>query len=174
MSKKSAKSERSGPSKKTADVTPETADTGETEEYVTMLIGDQWFGIPVLGVQEVLGSQKIARVPLAPSEVAGNLNLRGRIATAIDIRTRLGMPARPEGHGGMSVVVDRGGELYSLVIDTVGEVLKLSSAEFEHNPPTIKANLRELSKGIYRLADKLLVVLDVERVLEKGSQAQAA
>lgn len=150
------------------------SDKGATEDYVTMLIGDQWFGIPVLGVQEVLGPQNIARVPLAPPEVAGNLNLRGRIATAIDIRTRLGMAARPEGQTEMSVVVDHRGELYSLVIDTVGEVLKLSTADFERNPPTIKPSLRELSKGIYRLADKLLVVLDVERVLEKGTQAQAA
>lgn len=150
------------------------SDKGATEDYVTMLIGDQWFGIPVLGVQEVLGPQKIARMPLAPPEVAGNLNLRGRIATAIDIRIRLGMPARPEGQTEMSVVVDHRGELYSLVIDTVGEVLKLSTADFERNPPTIKPSLRELSKGIYRLADKLLVVLDVERVLERGAPAQAA
>lgn len=148
--------------------------TGATEEYVTMLIGDQWFGIPVLGVQEVLGPQKIARVPLAPSEVAGNLNLRGRIATAIDIRTRLGMAPSPQGQGQMSVVVDHKGELYSLVIDTVGEVAKLSAADFERNPPTIKPSLRELSKGIYRLSDKLLVVLDVERVLSSGSEAHAA
>lgn len=149
-------------------------DRGATEDYVTMLIDDQWFGIPVLGVQEVLGPQKITRVPLAPPEVAGNLNLRGRIATAIDIRTRLGMTPRPEGQTGMSVVVDQRGELYSLVIDTVGEVLRLSTAEFERNPPTIKPSLRELSKGIYRLTDKLLIVLDVERVLEKGTPAQAA
>ena len=147
---------------------------GSTEDYVTMLIGDQWFGIPVLGVQEVLGPQKIARVPLAPPEVAGNLNLRGRIATAIDIRTRLGIAPRPKGQAAMSVVVDHKGELYSLLIDTVGEVLKVSHAEFERNPPTIKPSMRELSKGIYRLSDKLLVVLDVERVLDKGSQAQAA
>lgn len=171
MSIGSAASGQSGPSNKTAGAAPDSPDT---EEYVTMLIGDQWFGIPVLGVQEVLRAQKIARVPLAPTDVAGNLNLRGRIATAIDIRSRLGMPERGDGQGEMSVVVDRGGELYSLVIDSVGEVLKLSSAEFERNPPTIKASLRELSKGIYRLADKLLVILDVERVLDKGTQAQAA
>ncbi|MGD9536967.1 MAG: chemotaxis protein CheW [Alphaproteobacteria bacterium] len=149
-------------------------DKDATDEYVSMLIGDQWFGIPVLGVQEVLGPQKIARIPLAPGEVAGNLNLRGRIATAIDIRTRLGMTPRPQGQSQMSVVVDHRGELYSLVIDTVGEVVKLSAADFEHNPPTIKPRLRELSKGIYRLSDKLLVVLDVERVLDSGSEAHAA
>lgn len=151
-----------------------SSEDSATDDFVTMLIGDQWFGIPVLGVQEVLGTQRIARVPLAPPEVAGNLNLRGRIATAIDIRTRLGMPSRAEGGSEMSVVVEHRGELYSLMIDMVGEVLKLSAADFERNPPTIKPSLRDVSKGIYRLADKLLVVLDVERVLEKSGQAQAA
>lgn len=143
------------------------------EEFVTMLIADQWFGIPVLGVQEVSGPQVIARVPLAPPEVAGNLNLRGRIATAIDLRIRLGMPPRGEDQSEMSVVVDYHGELYSLVIDSVGEVLSLPATDFERNPPTLEPHLREVSQGIYRLDDKLMVVLDVERLLDQGN-AQAA
>lgn len=149
------------------------AGTGGQQEFVTMLIADQWFGIPVLGVQEVSGSQVIARVPLAPPEVAGNLNLRGRIATAIDLRTRLGMPPRGEEQTEMSVVVDHHGELYSLIIDTVGEVLSLPASSFERNPPTLEPHLREVSQGIYRLEDKLLVVLDVERLLDQG-HVQAA
>ncbi len=137
----------------------------EHEDFVTMQIGDQWFGIPVLGVQEVLGPQRIARVPLAPPEIAGNLNLRGRISTAVDIRKRLGMPPRDEDQPEMSIVVQHHGELYSLVIDSVGEVLSLPASSFERNLPTLEENLREVSKGIYRLDEKLLVVLDVERLL---------
>ncbi len=151
----------------------DTRDASTHEDFVTMQIGDQWFGIPVLGVQEVLGSQNIARVPLAPPEVAGNLNLRGRIATAIDIRKRVGIPPR-EGDGpDMSVVVLYRGELYSFVIDAVGEVVSLPASGFEQNPPTLEPHLREVSHGIYRLEDKLLVVLDVERLLDLGA-AQAA
>ena len=144
-----------------------TGDETESQDFVTMLIADQWFGIPVLGVQEVLGPQNIARVPLAPGEVAGSLNLRGRIATAIELRKKLDLPAREEGQSEMSIVVDRKGELYSLVIDSVGEVFTVSRSEFERNPPTLEPAVREISQGIYRLEDKLLVVLDVERLLDQ-------
>ncbi|MEW5728291.1 MAG: chemotaxis protein CheW [Pseudomonadota bacterium] len=138
----------------------------ETQDYVTMFIEGQLFGIPVLTVQDVLGPQKITRIPLAPREVAGSLNLRGRIVTAIDVRLRLGLPKRSEENKGMSVVVDMGGELYSLMVDQVGEVLSLPEAKFERNPPTLDPMWREFSAGIYRLEDKLLVVLDVSKLLD--------
>lgn len=138
----------------------------ETQDYVTMYIEGQMFGIPVLTVQDVLGPQKITRIPLAPREVAGSLNLRGRIVTAIDVRLRLGLPKRAEEDKGMSVVVDMGGELYSLMVDQVGEVLSLPEAKFERNPPTLDPMWREFSAGIYRLDDKLLVVLDVAKLLD--------
>ena len=138
----------------------------ETQDFVTMFIEGQLFGIPVLTVQDVLGPQKITRIPLAPREVAGSLNLRGRIVTAIDVRLRLGLPKRAEEKKGMSVVVDMGGELYSLMVDSVGEVLSLPAAKFERNPPTLDVHWREFSIGIYRLEDKLLVVLDVGKLLD--------
>ena len=85
----------------------------ESSDFVTMFVAGQMFGIPVLQVQDVLGEQKITRVPLAPKEVAGSLNLRGRIVTAFDVRTRLGLPPRDKSATNMSVVVDHGGEFYS-------------------------------------------------------------
>jgi len=138
----------------------------ETEDFVTMLIEGQLFGIPVLTVQDVLGPQKITRIPLAPREVAGSLNLRGRIVTAIDVRLRLDLHRRAAENKGMSVVVDMGGELYSLMVDSVGEVLSLPAAKFERNPPTLDLKWREFSLGIYRLDGKLLVVLDVAKLLD--------
>lgn len=138
----------------------------ETQDFVTMYIEGQMFGIPVLTVQDVLAPQKITRIPLAPPEVAGSLNLRGRIVTAIDVRKRLRLKAREDSHKGMSVVVDLGGELYSLMVDQVGEVLSLPAAAFERNPPTLDPLWREFSMGIYRLDSKLLVVLDVPRLLD--------
>ena len=143
-------------------------------DFVSVTIADQLFGIPVLQVQDVLGAQRITRIPLAPAEVAGSLNLRGRIVTAIDIRTRLRLPARPEGQQGMSVVVDHEGELYSLLVDAVGEVLSLESGAAERNPATLDPVWREVSAGIYRLDGKLLVVLDVARVLDFSARAAAA
>jgi purine-binding chemotaxis protein CheW len=145
----------------------EMVSTEDHEEFVTMFIEGQMFGIPVLMVQDVLGPQKITRIPLAPPEVAGSLNLRGRIVTVIDVRLRLRRPRRNQAAGEeMSVVVDLKGELYSLRVDSVGEVLSLPAAKFEANPPTLDALWREYSHGIYRLADKLMVVLDVPRLLD--------
>lgn len=141
--------------------------------FVTMTVAGQLFGIPVLFVQDVLGPQRLTRIPLAPPEVAGSLNLRGRIVTAIDVRTRLGLPPRTDDSRGMSVVVDFQGELYSLQIDQVGEVLSLSPDGFESNPPTLDPRWRDISRGIYRLKEQLLVVIDVTQLLNL-SRARAA
>lgn len=146
---------------------------GEHDEFVTVMIDGQWFGIPVLTVQDVLGTQKIAQIPLAPPEVAGSLNLRGRIVTAVDPRVRLGLPKREDGETEMGVVVEHGGELYSLMIDSVGEVLKLPAERFERNPATLGAKWRDVSAGVYRLDDRLLVVMDVARLLNFGRSEAA-
>jgi purine-binding chemotaxis protein CheW len=133
--------------------------------FVTMTVATQLFGIPVLKVQDVLGPQRIAHVPLAPPEVLGSLNLRGRIVTAVDVRTRLGIPKRPDGDHSMSVVVEHDNELYSLVVDKVGEVMTLPASDYEKSPATLDPRWHEVSSGIYRLQGNLLVVLDVARFL---------
>lgn len=150
-----------------------TEAVGDTQDYVTLTIADQLFGIPVLTVQDILGPQKITRIPLAPPEVAGSLNLRGRIVTALDVRLRLGLAPRAEGEPAMSVVVDHRGESYSLLVDQVGEVLSLKSSDYERNPPTLDARWREFSDGIYRLNGQLLVVIHVAQLLQLG-RAEAA
>jgi purine-binding chemotaxis protein CheW len=136
-----------------------------TNDVVTMMIAGQLFGIPVLQVQDVLKPQRITRIPLAPPEIAGSLNLRGRIVTVIDLRSCLGLPPRAEGEQRMSIVVDFHGELYSLLVDQIGEVLSLPIADFEPNPPTLEKRWRSVAQGIYRLNPSLLVVLDVSRLL---------
>ena len=146
----------------------------EAQEFVTVTVAGQLFGIPVLQVQDVLGPQRITRIPLAPPEVAGSLNLRGRIVTAIDLRIRLRLPRLPEGQKGMSVVVDYGGELYSVMVDAVGEVLSLRAENAERNPATLDPIWRDVSGGIYRLDKSLLIVLDVARVLDFSTRADAA
>ncbi len=140
--------------------------SNETEEFITFTIAGQLFGIPVLQVQDVLSSYQITRIPLAPPEITGSLNLRGRVVTALDIRQRLGLAPRPEGAESMSIVAESEGELYSLMVDTVGEVLALAQSAYERNLPTLDAKFRAFSDGIYRLDDQLLVVLDVNRLLD--------
>jgi len=146
----------------------------DTQEYVTVTIAGQMFGIPVLQVHDVLGTVKLTNIPLAPREVAGALNLRGRIVTCIDVRKRLGLPASEDVDNRMSVVVEHHGEPYALLIDNVGEVLNLKTDKLEMNPATLDARWREVSNGIYRTQDNLLVILHIERLLDFASEANAA
>jgi purine-binding chemotaxis protein CheW len=122
----------------------------------------------VLLVRDVLGPQAITPIPLAPAEIAGGLNLRGRIVTAIDLRRRLGLPLAEDSSKAMSVVVELTGELYSLIVDQVGEVLPLPTANICPNPPTLDALWREVSTSVYREDERLIVMLDVERLLNIG------
>jgi purine-binding chemotaxis protein CheW len=139
---------------------------GEEQVYVTLTVAGQLCGIPVLGVRDILAEQPITRIPLASPDIAGSMNLRGRIVTAIDLRRRLNLPPAPQGQKRMSVVADQGGELYALLVDQVSEVMSLDATLFERNPPTLERNWALFSSGIYRLDDKLLVILDVARLLE--------
>jgi purine-binding chemotaxis protein CheW len=144
---------------------PDGVTEGE-QVFVTLTVADQLCGVPVLGVRDILGEQSITRIPLAPPEIAGSLNLRGRIVTAIDLRRRLRLPAAPSGKARMSVVAEQGGELYALLVDQVSEVMSLRSSAFERNPPTMEPAWAAFSTGIYRLEDRLLVVLDVAKLLD--------
>lgn len=134
-------------------------------EFVTVVIDGQMLGIPVLIVDDVLGARTITPVPLSPDAVAGVLNLRGRIVTAIDVRRRLGLEPLEDLSKCMSVVVEHNGEPYSLLVDKVGDVLAINSAQCHANPPTLPENWRSVSKGIYQLEDELLLLLDVDGLL---------
>jgi purine-binding chemotaxis protein CheW len=139
---------------------------GDAAQMVlTLTVAGQLCGVPVLAVRDVLGVQAITPIPLAPREVAGSLNLRGRIVTAVDLRARLGLAPREQARGAMSVVVEVGGELYSLLADEVGEVLSLPVEERATNPPTLDALWRDVSLGVHHHGESLLVILDVERLL---------
>jgi purine-binding chemotaxis protein CheW len=142
----------------------------EAELFLTLTVAGQPCGVPVLVVRDVLGPQSITRIPLAPPEVAGAMNLRGRIVTAIDLRIRLGLPPRPREAQPMSIVVESGGELYSMLADGVGDVVPLNPADCAPNPSTLDPLWREVSRGVQGRDGELLVVLDVERLLAIGGE----
>jgi purine-binding chemotaxis protein CheW len=148
--------------------------TDHTIEYVTATIGGQLFGLPISGVQDVFMPERLTRVPLAAPEFAGMLNLRGRIVTAIDMRLRLGLPPVEEGKPRMAIGIESKGESYGLLIDAIGEVIRLPAASCESNPVNLDARLSRVSAGVHRLDGNLLVVLDVDRVLDVGAHAEAA
>ena len=138
---------------------------GKERVYVTLHVAGQLCGVPLEGVRDVLSEQAITRIPLAAPEIAGSLNLRGRIVTAIDLRRRLRLPPAEQGTKPMSVVTEQGTELYALLVDQVSEVMSLPARLFEQAPPTLAGGWAEFNAGVYRLAGQLLVVLDVDRLL---------
>jgi purine-binding chemotaxis protein CheW len=143
-------------------------------EYVTVMIGGQLFGLPISRVQDVFMPDRVTRVPLSPPEIAGVLNLRGRIVTVVDMRRRLGLPPRTDDKPAMAVGIELRGESYGLLIDTVGEVLKLDETTLESNPVNLDARLARVSGGVHRLDGQLMVILDVENVLNTSAEPLAA
>lgn len=148
----------------------EETETENYREFLTTFAAGQSFGIPILQIQDVIADQAVTKIPLAPKEILGSLNLRGRIVTAIDIRQSLGIAEdesdKKEKTHRMGVVVEYHNELYSLVVDGVGDVLNLPDSQYESIPPTLNPLWRNVSDGIYRLKDNLLIILDVPKLLE--------
>jgi purine-binding chemotaxis protein CheW len=141
-------------------------DDTELTEFVTFTVAGQMFGLPIACVQDVFKPARITHVPLAEAEIAGVLNLRGRIVTAIDMRRRLDVKKREEGEAPMAIGIDAGGESFGLLVDSVGEVLKLPTSDRESTPINLDRKLAALSAGVYRLEGQLLVVLEIDRVLD--------
>lgn len=135
-----------------------------SDELLTFFISGQQFGIPILQVQDVLRAQAVTPIPLSNHEIEGVLNLRGRVVTAINVRKRLGLDKQDDNKG-MSIVVEHSSELFSLIIDSVGDVMRLKKDDFERNPATLDPIWREFSRGIYQLDNNLLIVLDIAKLL---------
>lgn len=140
-------------------------DDRQEQGFVTLMLGGQLCGVPVLAVREVITNSKIVRVPLAPPEIAGNINLRGRIVTTIDTRCRLGLGPAPDAGQRVALVAESEGALYALLIDQVQEVLSLRTDLIEDTPPNLSPTWRQFSKGVYQLPDRLMVVLDINQLL---------
>jgi purine-binding chemotaxis protein CheW len=149
-------------------------DNGQVSEFVTAIVGAQLFGLPIACVQDVFKVDRLTRVPLAPPEIAGVVNLRGRIVTVIDMRRQLGLPPRDNDRPTMALGIEFRGESFGLLIDAVGEVLKLPDATLESNPVNLDARLARVAAGVHRLEDQLLIILDVVRVLDIGAETVAA
>jgi purine-binding chemotaxis protein CheW len=147
-------------------------------EYVTFTTAGQLFGLPIERVQDVFKPANITRVPLAASEIAGVLNLRGRIVTAIHLSARLdlsgGKASTPKASAPMAIGIEFQSESFGLLVDSVGEVLKLADGDREPNPINLDRSLARVSTGVFRLDGQLLVVLDVDRLLDLGAEAVAA
>jgi purine-binding chemotaxis protein CheW len=133
-------------------------------QYCTFSLGDHYFGLPIEQVQEVIRSQRLTRVPRAPAAVAGLINLRGRIVTALDLRRLLEMAPAPEPARG-NVVLRGEDHGLSLLVDAIADVVEVDESAFEPPPDTLRGRKRALIRGAYKLERQLLLVLDLERLV---------
>jgi len=144
------------------------------EEFITVTVADQLLGLPIGRVHDVFVVSEMTKVPLAQVEIAGLLNLRGRVVTAISLRSRLGL--QEDGRMGrrMAVGLECQGEAYGLLVDEVGEVLKLDPGEMQPNPVHMDRRWVCLSQGVHQLKGELMIVLDVDAVLAFEAERDAA
>lgn len=145
--------------------------TDDDPRYCTFFLGDLFLGVPVTRVQEVIRSQERTRVPLVSSVIHGLINLRGEIVTTVDLRHRLELGDRPVGNEPINVVVRHEDGVVSLLVDEIGDVFEVAGEDFEPLPPTVRGVARDVVRGIYKVADRLLLILDVERLLDLSSAA---
>ena len=150
--------------------TPTPSGSGQMQLITVDVRGQAW-GIPIDAVREVLSAQSITPVPLAPPAVVGVLNLRGRIVTLLDLRVPLGMAPTDKPEEAMQVVVEHEGELYSLIIDAVGDSLSLDAVELEAPPKTMDSHWRGLTQGIVKNDGQLLLILSLDRLVQAVSVA---
>jgi purine-binding chemotaxis protein CheW len=136
-----------------------------SEQLATFSLLDAHYGVPVSRVQEVMQGQLATRVPLGSDAVSGLMNLRGEVVLVLDLRARLALPPRAEDAVPMSIVVHVDGEVISLLVDRIGDVVEVVPDLFETAPETLQGPARELILGAYKLPDRLLLALDVDRAV---------
>jgi purine-binding chemotaxis protein CheW len=137
----------------------------DTTQYCTFWVGGLFLGIDVLKVQEVLRPQPTTRVPLSAPTIRGLLNLRGQIVTAIDLRRKLALPERGNAEPPMNVIIRTDEGPVSLDVDEIGDVVELHADDRERPPDTVRDERRELVTHVYKLADKLMLVLDTDKAV---------
>lgn len=143
-------------------------------EFITVTVANQMLGLPIGRVHDVFVVSEMTKVPLAQAEIAGLLNLRGRVVTAVSLRSRLGLAEDDKVGRRMAVGLEYQGEAYGLLVDEVGEVLKLNPDEMQPNPVHMDRRWVSLSQGVHQLQGELMIVLDVDAVLAFGAEREAA
>jgi purine-binding chemotaxis protein CheW len=136
-----------------------------SEQLCSFQLAGMTFGIAALDVQEIMRAQPITRVPLSDPATAGLMNLRGQIVTAIDLRARLQLPPRADDERCINVVIRSTEGVFSLLVDSIGDVVVLDRDALELMPENVPPHFRDLMAGAYKLPDRLLFVLVVDRVV---------
>ena len=143
-------------------------------QLVTFTISSEEFGLDILKVQEIIRTMEITRVPKAPDFVEGVINLRGKVIPIIDLRKRFGMESKPHDNQTRIIVVEISGRIIGFVVDSVSEVLRIQSNTVEPPPPIVSGVDSEYINGVGKLDDRLLILLDIDRLLSDAEQGNLA
>ncbi len=131
-------------------------------QVLSVFLDEQMFGIEISKIEDVLMPLHLTEVPLAEAHIQGVSNLRGRIVTAINLRKRLKMDSVNPSES-MNVVVENHNELYSVLVDRVGDVLTLDARDIEKPPLTLNPLWHDLIDGVCQMEDTIMVILDTEK-----------
>jgi purine-binding chemotaxis protein CheW len=143
-----------------------SSQANEQSQYCTFWVDGLFFGVAVSAVQEVLRYQHLTAVPSGPEAVHGLINLRGQIVTALDLRCRLGLAPRPEDALPMNVIVRSRGEVVSLLVDDIGDVIDTGDLAVEAAPANVPSIVQDVIVGVLPLPDSILLVLDADRAAD--------
>jgi purine-binding chemotaxis protein CheW len=146
----------------------------QASQFCTFYLDKLLFGVELKGVQEVIRSLDMTKVPLAPAVVRGLINLRGQIVTAVDLRRRLELEPTPPGMASMNVVVRSEDGAVSLLVDEIGDVVEVEESTFEPPPETLRSSVRTMILGVHKLHDRLMLVLDIEKACQMTEETAVA
>jgi purine-binding chemotaxis protein CheW len=147
---------------------------GQTSQFCTFYLDKLLFGVQLKGVQEVIRSLEMTKVPLAPAVVSGLINLRGQIVTGVDLRRRLELKPSPPGAFAMNVVVRSQDGAVSLLVDEIGDVVEVEETTFEPPPETLQGSVRTMILGVHKLNGRLMHVLDIEKACQMTDLEESA
>lgn len=140
-------------------------------QLVSFNIGSEEFGVDILKVQEINRMVEITRVPQAPNYVEGVINLRGKVIPIVDLRKRFNLELKKHDKNTRIVVVDIGGNIMGMIVDSVSEVLRLPAGTIEPPPEIVTGVNSEYIKGVAKLEDRLLIFLDLSKVIDMADMA---
>jgi len=144
------------------------------EQLVVFSLADETYGIDISVVNEIIRMQSITQVPRTPEFVEGVINLRGRIVPVIDLRKRFGLEVSEETQASRIMVVELEGIIMGMIVDAVSEVLRLPKDSIEPTPPMVSGVDAAYLRGVGKWDDRLIILLDIDKVLYKNEQEMVA
>lgn len=154
----------------TADVM-KSSGSSEILQLVTFTLGNEEYAVDILKVQEINRMKEITRVPNSPQYVEGVINLRGKVIPVVNLRKKFGLAERENDEQSRIMIMDIQGITMGLVVDSVSEVLRVPSNIVEPTPPMASNISTEFIKGIAKLEDRLIILLDMDRLLGRAEEA---